>query len=330
MSRKRARHSISLFCALVASSGLVLAGASANAEIWGIKSCGSSPGLCPSFTNPSEPPARLFRFAEDGSGITSLDILTLSGVQIDVDGLAVSAQEELYAFHLVGSVPPPATGSQLVTIDASTGAVTIVGFTLSGREIRGATFDPLGRLWAVDALADELLQIDVATGAVIGAPVPLTLSGSPLDVTTASDLAARATGEMLLLEARLFFDVDPLTGVLVQVYEETTNDDEANQPPFFCGLAIATEPGNDLFAYDVAGEEDLYAYGVGFSESEVYSDILASFNSGRGDLASALPAQPVPSLDGLRQGILIALLLALATRTVTQAPSTHVRRRSGS
>jgi len=65
------------------------------------------------------------------------------------------------------------SASQLVSIDAGTAAATRIGAPLVGREIRGAMFDGLDRLWVIDRANNELLRIDPATGAPVGAPVPL-------------------------------------------------------------------------------------------------------------------------------------------------------------
>jgi hypothetical protein len=106
-----------------------------EAAIYGLKSNGPA-------SLPSSGPTHLFRFEEDGSGFA--DLGQLGDGQMDYDGLAQSATHGLMAFCL------SANGSALVSIDPDTGMTFIRGVLLEGREIRGAAFDALDTLWAVD------------------------------------------------------------------------------------------------------------------------------------------------------------------------------------
>ena len=106
-----------------------------------------------------------FAFEEDGSSFTDYGVLTLGGVPIDADGLALSHNHGLVAFLI------EPTGSTLVSIQPTGATASVVGSQLSGREIRGAVFDQFGTLWTIDAANNELLEIDPTTGQVVGSAV---------------------------------------------------------------------------------------------------------------------------------------------------------------
>jgi hypothetical protein len=59
---------------------LLLVTTSAHAIVWGIKTHDPISG----------PPSTLFTFTEDGGSLTVIGIITVNGVQIDADGLALS------------------------------------------------------------------------------------------------------------------------------------------------------------------------------------------------------------------------------------------------
>lgn len=153
------------------------------ATIFGVKSCGSSPPTCAFVA--SAPPSALFSFAESGALFTLIGTVQRAGQGIDVDGLVLSPTHGLRGFER-----QPA-GSHLLTINPTTAEATAVGALLSGRDIRGAVFDQSNTLWVLDAASDVVLRVDATTGAVIGTPVELTLSGRPFDLPDAADIAVR-------------------------------------------------------------------------------------------------------------------------------------------
>ncbi len=296
---------------------LGLASGPAAGQVFVLKGCGSSVGICLNGVA-SEPPTRLLSFLEDGSLLTSIGDVEIDGTPIAGDGLALSANLGLYGFELVGPVPAPVDASQLLSIDPQTGAATRIGAALAGRSIRGATFDEADRLWVLDAASDELLEVDPATGSLLGSPVPVTRLGSgAFDVTSANDLAMRAPGDFVMVDANAFYSLDLATGVAALLFLDTDPDDETPNPYFFAGLA-ASEDGSLLFAFDVTGEEDIVEYTAAFSRSEIYSNVLPSFNSGRGDLASAYVAPAVPSTGPLAGLALVALASTLAIRSLSR------------
>ena len=161
-------------------------------------------------------------------------------------------------------------------------------------------------------------EIDPATGSVLGAPTPVTVpGGSGFDVTSANDLAMRAPGDFVMVDANAFYSLDLATGVAALLFLDTDPDDETPNPYFFAGLA-ASEDGSLLFAFDVTGEEDIVEYTAAFSRSEIDSNVLPSFNSGRGDLASAYVAPAVPSTGPLAGLALVLLASTLAIHSLSR------------
>lgn len=62
-------------------------------------------------------------------------------------------------------------------------------------DIRGAAFGPDGRLWVVDAQANEVFAIDASTGTIDAASIQgLNKNGEAFDLSDASDIAFRANG----------------------------------------------------------------------------------------------------------------------------------------
>lgn len=243
--------------------------------IWGLKSHDEF----------SEPPTTLFRFQADGTFVTVGQVI-LSGADVDADALAMDAYETLYAYVLDTS----AGTSQLVQLDLETAAATAVGPVLSGREMRGAAFDAQGRLLVLDAVEDQLLQINPSTGAVIEMLYQLT------DVTNCTDITQQIDGSYMLTDAdmlkRLFLDVN---GVFTEFWRDELPDD--GSPIYLAGISIcdAMPDPELLYAYDVSREDDVMTYEYTYvpddrvTRSELISDLIPAYNAGRGDLA-AMPA----------------------------------------
>lgn len=266
---------------------VVLLGISpAGAAVWGLKSCGSSPGVCGDVA--STVPTTLFSFAEDGTGFATHGAVTVAGTQVVADALAISQSGALYAYTF------GAAGSTLLALDANTAAGTAIGGALSGREMRGAAFDAAGRLYALDAIGDELLWIDTATGALLSS-VPL--GGGAFDVGTGSDLAFRADGSAVLVEGNAFYAIDVVTGALALLFQETTPE-FGSVLPFYAGVAFSdAAASDDLYAYEVNGSDDVYRYaGIdgGFSRALLLGNVVGTYNAGRGDLAAIVTRSTIP------------------------------------
>lgn len=249
---------------------------SGASPIYGIKSCGSSPGHCA--VVPSATPAHLFRFLADGSSFTDLGLLREGGGSADVDGLAWSAAWGLVGFVIEhGAVDR----SALVGVDPATAAVTRRGAMLE-REIRGAVFDPNDVLLVLDARNDVMLRIDPVTGTELGPPVPILVAGSPHALSNVCDLAVRDDGALFLVDSERIFALDPASGVAVELTRDAPNG--------FAGAAfVRTAASDHLFVYEVTNSDDLFRYDLGTAgtpSTTVHGDILSWFNAGRGDLAS--------------------------------------------
>jgi hypothetical protein len=272
----------------------------ASSLIYGVKSCGSnSPGFCSSGTVPNSlPPTTLFSFqsSDPVSSFSNLGTLMVDGAGTDVDGLAMS-QGQLFAFKLI-KTGSTTTGSNLITIDASTAQGTTIGNTLDNRDIRGATFDPAGNLLAIDAAANELLTINTTTGDVVGSPVPLNGASGPFDVSDSTDIAFDSDGTFFMTDLTEIFILDQMTGGLTNVFTDTTAGLDGLVPGI-AGLAFDNEASiNSILAYDVQGEDDIFIYDSdsSFTRTLALSDIVGSFNAGRGDLTTSVVPLPAAGL----------------------------------
>ena len=122
--------------------------------IWGLKTHDPA----------SQPPTTLFHFNEVGAGYAEIGRVTLGGADLEADALAQSPQGGLFAFSLGGG------GSQLISINPTNAVATVIGPVLAGRDMRGATFLLSGKLIAFDNAADGLVEIDPASGTILGQP----------------------------------------------------------------------------------------------------------------------------------------------------------------
>jgi hypothetical protein len=278
------------FACIFLTLASLVSSSNAEATVFGLKSCGSnSSGFCGSgIINNSLPPTYLFSFQENGVGFDDIGSVTLDGISIDADALAYSDEYGLIAFDLTKS-GFATTGSSLITIDPSTAIATSGGTTLEGRDIRGAVFDQLNTLWALDSFENELLQIDPTTGLISGTPVSLILGGDSFDLSDVTDIAVDSDGFFYLADSANFYSIDVLTGALTLLSSDLGQG--------FAGLTFSNNTSdNMLFTYEVNGTDDIYRYDMNssFARTSLYPNIISSFNSGRGDLASYIEVQSVP------------------------------------
>jgi hypothetical protein len=275
---------------------LALNAAAAGAEIWGVKSHDPVSG----------PPATLFHFPESAGPLTVVDVVRLAGVEVDVDGLAMDEAQNLYGFEVAGGV----TSSRLLAISRTDATASAVGPVLQGRDIRGATFAPDGRLLALDAATDEILEFDLQTGTPVGPGIALQLDGEPFGVSNLVDLAATGDGGLVVARWNELYQLDAATGQLALL-----NRDEQSGPDGIgigaAGLAVDLTGAGDvrLVVYDVQFDDDIYTYdpAAGFERQTLYTNILSYYNAGRGDLASA-PFAIVGAGDGAPAAAGLALL----------------------
>jgi hypothetical protein len=253
----------------------LLAAPPASALLWGVKTHDPVTG----------PPATLFWLDEATSAWGQVGPVTVGGVQVDTDGLAPDGSGQLFAWHC------QAGGSTLLRLDEATAIGTPVGGPLAGRNIRGATFTLSGRLLAFDDTASELLEIDPATGLVVGDPVPLA-GMAPGGAGQAGDLAQDLDGHLLFATGSRVFRLDRNTGQLTLLFEDT-QDLGDGFPPWNAGLALSPQAPSDraLYLYEVSQHDGLYRYASSsvFTRTLIIPHVVPTYNAGRGDLA-ALPS----------------------------------------
>jgi len=257
---------------------ITLVSAPARAVVWGIKSINDN-------TTGSTAPANLFRFDETApANVTDLGaIQSAAGQSIDADGLAINVTGTLFAFQLDHTA---GTSSTLVTINPTTAQATTVGSALT-RNIRGATFDAAGNLWALDAGMDQLLRINPITGDVVdGSVIDINNNNVSFDVATGSDIAFASDGSMILVNNATLYNLDPTIGAIDDIITFLSSA--------YAGLAPGTEPDtlNTLFGYEINDAEDLDTFDAdaGYARSAYVAGIpVGGFNAGRGDLASFIP-----------------------------------------
>ena len=97
-----------------------------------------------------------------------------------------------------------------------------------------------------------------------------------------------------------------------EVFYDTTAR-PGDSPPGIAGIAFSQDTKGVLHAYDINLEDDIFSYSVdaAFARSTIETNIIPSFNSGRGDLAALLKLKPIPVPALLPLGI-ATLALGLA------------------
>ena len=236
----------------------------------------------------SQPPTTLFWFDENGATYRELPRVTLSGAEIEADGLAMSPRGELFAFEV-----NTGGGSRLLSLDPTTAEAAAIGPVLANRNIRGATFTLSGRLLAFDYTLSELLEINPVTGQQMGAAVAL--SANLNATTTAGDLTQMPDGSLVFAYHEFLYQLDPRTGTLTQLLRDAAAFPDG-YIPYCCGIACVpgSEPADKLFGYEAAKRDDVYQYlpSSGFARLQLWDNVVPSYNAGRGDLAG-LPAAQV-------------------------------------
>jgi hypothetical protein len=273
----------------LAAVAALLAGAlapgSAQAVVYGLKSTAGDDG------KPSKAPTYLFSFAEDGPDFTAIGEVKVGGSSIDADGLAVSGTYGLMGFRLsyTGDV---VASSTLISINTGTAVGTPIGSGVS-REIRGATFDHSLDLWVVDQASSSILRIDPTTGAEIGGSA-VTLKKPDLTPFSlgflGTDIAVRSDGTFYLVHGQRIYTLDASTGVVTEIKNDGPPPDTVPTQQL-AGAAFSefSSKPDHLFAYEVNGEDDIFRYTLdtgGIPRTTLFTDIISSFNAGRGDLAA--------------------------------------------
>ncbi len=266
-------------CRVVAVLAMVIivmlnVGESVDAGVFGLKS--QSIG-----TEDTAAPAVLFYFEEDRSSLIEIGTITVAGIPVDADALALVPQGGLYAYMLDDS------GSTLLTLDTATAVGTPIGSPLAGREIRGAAADRCGNIWVFDLVAQELIYVDPSNGAVLEEPI-----GIGLGWRLESDIALSTQGTMYFgtfnvpSDSGSLWVVDWHSWALQLVFQDP--DGPAGRS--LAGIAFSSAWSNpeELFALDQQGGEDLLRYSVepDFNRVTLFENIILSFNAGGADLAA--------------------------------------------
>lgn len=232
----------------------------------------------------SQAPTTMFWFDENGANYRELPRVTLSGTEIEADGLAMSPKGELFAFQVNTS-----GGSRLLWLNPTNAVATVIGSVLAGRDIRGAVFTLSGRLLAFDCAAHALIEVDPSTGLQTGAAVPL----SP-DIgftTTAGDLTQMPDGSLVFAYHDSLYALDARTGSLSLLFQDKSPLPDGNIP-FCCGIACVpgSDPASKLYCYEASQDDSVYQYlpSSNYTRLLLYNDVVPGYNAGRGDLA-ALP-----------------------------------------
>ncbi|HRJ25875.1 MAG TPA: PEP-CTERM sorting domain-containing protein [Fimbriimonadaceae bacterium] len=244
-------------------------------RVYGLKSQSSTAGAGP--TN-------LFRFNVDGTGFTDLGAVKVGGLNVEADGLAYDGFG-LYGFAIT------ANGSQFLSIHPTTAIGTTVGTFFGGKQFRAAGITPWNSVLALDVLSSQLWDINTfdASSSLVG-----TLARS---FSTATDLAYRPNGELWITDANEFHRISGLATSLI--YTDNDAQAETGAPPSFPGIAFDSSGfSNDVYTYDVLGQDDVFSFQSGSlagSRALLYSNIIPSFDAGRGDLASRVATVPEPA-----------------------------------
>ncbi len=296
------KRSVGFLLAMIVGLGLIVGPFTSDADaaqVFGLKSRAAQAGTA----DPSEPPTILFTFDSAGGPFTELGPVTRNGAGLNLDALAVSLSNELIAYELIrGQASNAVVASQLVRVNPTDQTVASIGSPVD-RDMRGAAFDAVGRLWTLDSLNDQLVRIDPATGGELDA-IDLTLDGGDFALSNISDIAFDARGVAWVValtgaaavDGTDFFTLDTATGALTRRGTDATSGSDGFFPGF-AGNAFSPEPCDDaskMFTYDIIFNEDIFAHDVddGFVRSNVHLNIIPQFNAGRGDLA----ARPIPEV----------------------------------
>lgn len=270
-----------------------------SAQMYGVKG----------FDGVGTPRWTLFRFMEDGSALTVIGDLRINNEPVQIDGLAISSQTGLVGFQINTTNPYAELGqnSRLVRIDTQTAAITPIGGWFRGT-IRAADFDPLGRLWAIDADKNAILQIDTMTGTVLStnAITPI------LDVTNTCGFAITADGTTYLSQSYIdtrtdFYTVDLNNAQTVFLGSDTNAEPDCGGRRFPLQLVdIETSPNRPgaIFGLEIRGCDDIFIIGgpFNFPRSVLYQNIINNYNAGPGDLAALLNCRDCPpdvNADGI-------------------------------
>mgnify|MGYP000633944655 CR=1 FL=1 len=289
---------------------------SLNAQVYGVKGWDGAQGGTAQWT--------LFRFTEDGTNFTVIGQLRIDNQPVQIDGLAISTQTGLLGFQISSTDPNVESGrSRLVRINPLNASITIVGDWFPG-VVRAADFDVTGRLWALDAQTNSLLQVDPNNGSVLSS----TVIAPTVDITNLSGLVFTAEGPAYLSQSNQsqtdFYIIDPNTAQVGLVLSDNVSEPDCVRPLPLRLVDMETSPNRpgNIFGLEVYGCDDIFIVGGSFGRSVLYSNIIPNYNGGPGDLAALLSCSQCPAdvnKDGIiDDGDLLIILLNFGNRCFEQ------------
>ncbi|MDC0357842.1 fibronectin type III domain-containing protein [Oligoflexia bacterium] len=254
--------------------------------IFGVRSDGQT-GACTGSTCST---TSLFSFLPHGICLREAGLVKLGADQLDVDGLAASPNYGLLGFELEHNPASGAVlGSRLVAIATNTAVTTVIGTTLTGKEIRGAIF--VGdHLYALDVENDELLRVAPHDGSIVGVPSPLSLNTAPFDVSAVSDIAVNKFGEGFLVNNNTWYELDLFTGELTELLVDTQPLSDL-QLPGYSGAAFGADPSTaviKLVGLSTTGVDQLLEYDATMARGVLFQSFSSTNlpDGSLGDLAS--------------------------------------------
>ena len=114
------------------------------------------------------------------------------------------------------------------------------------------------------------------------------------------DIAQAPDGAFLVANYKQFFQLDPMSGDMTLLHTDTALGQDGCEVDIL-GLTFSEDAAdkNRIFKYEGAEYDDIYTYEYtnGFTRSTLFTNIISSFNAGRGDLAAQIqPLRPFLSI----------------------------------
>jgi hypothetical protein len=248
--------------------------------------------------------SQFFSYLPGGYCAAYHGLVKLSSTQLDLDGVAVSQGFGVVGFELLhdpmsGSI----TSSRLVAIDYKTALATVVGPSLDGRVIRGATFLS-DVLLAIDATANALITISPTQGILIGTEIPLILNGLPYDLSDLSDITINKDGAVFIADGNKWFSVNIATGVMAQIAIDVIPL-SGTQLPSFSGSTFALAENNtdiELHHLNSNNVDSILSYTPALTQRKVLIPSIpeeAVFDGIYGDLGSTNQFNDTTTSPGL-------------------------------
>jgi hypothetical protein len=311
------------------SLGLLGATANAQAQIYGLKAqdkdgkSAAKNSVLFSITPPAAPVTGEFHI--DPATVKPVTIIKNGQPEnVLADGLAIDSQGNLFAYvnSDTSFTPLVGTGStaQLVKIDKDTGVATAYGPALQDAWIAGAAFNMNDRLWVLNWIGLQLLQIDLAP-ATIGTPIGLSIpvTGANIFSANSPDIAFDTDNKAYLSTDNSIYSLNVATGAATAPYNFSSSlvtpiGNPNPQLPVFNGMAF--HRGGEVWLAQIIGN-DRIVYSTNINSLASAHNAVVNLtadtrteNSGPMDLAArpitlstSVPANNSAALIGLALGL---------------------------